>query len=126
MTRPHRSDGLPVMASSVNVNLTIKKENTMTNNNNNGECSPKPKNILRNPEDVQFVTRILQCASATKCARTIVEYDGDIPETRHSEGLPGHILRQAEILPNIELVMVPCDHHGGEQYISSVSGTDVL
>ncbi len=76
-------------------------------------------NILRSPEDLDTITRILQCASPTKCARTIVEYAGDLPATRHSEGLPGQLLGAAMQLATIEFVQVPCDHHGGDPYQNS-------
>jgi len=75
----------------------------------------KECNVLRNPDDLQRTTRIISCLSNTNCTRTIVEYVGELPETRHDH-LPAEIMEAARGLPGVEIVMTPCNHHGGQEY----------
>ena len=80
---------------------------------NNGR--PKQCNVLSNPDDLQKATRILMCLSNTNCNRTIVEYVSSAPETRHDH-LPAEIMETARQLPGVEIIMTPCNHHGGPDY----------
>lgn len=82
----------------------------LTINGRQKEC-----NVLHNPDDLHKATRIITCLSNTNCSRTIVEYVGDAPETRHDH-LPAEIMETARALPGVEIIMTPCNHHGGQEY----------
>jgi hypothetical protein len=86
----------------------------------------KDTNIATNPGDLNKVSRIVTCLSGAKCSRTIVEYFGAVPETRHSRGLPAEVMELAAQLPGVEVVRIPCDHHGGRTYPSSIIAVDVI
>lgn len=75
----------------------------------------KPRNLEHDPNlHAPHVSRILRCIG-DRCNRTIVEYGRHIPETRHSRGLPEHVLELA-LQANAILVDAACIHHGGELY----------
>ena len=87
----------------------------------NNPGHPKVCNVLRNPDDLVRATRIISCLSNTNCSRTIVEYVGSAPETRHDH-LPAEIMETARALPGVEIIMTPCNHHGGQEYSINQKG----
>jgi hypothetical protein len=78
------------------------------------------RNVLKDQTDIEKAERVIQCTASARCTRTIVEYV-DAPASRHSR-LPQEIVEVMRLNPAIQLVELPCNHHGGQEYSNNVQG----
>jgi hypothetical protein len=70
-------------------------------------------NAFKNNQDLERATRIISCMSES-CTRAIIEYSAG-QESRHDH-LPQSLIDGATTLGHIDIIELPCDHHGGQQY----------
>jgi hypothetical protein len=70
-------------------------------------------NAFNNNHDLERATRIISCMSES-CTRAIIEYSAG-PESRHDH-LPDSLMTAAVAIGRIDIIELPCDHHGGQEY----------